>query len=239
LKSFTILYDNNSYQENIKTGWGFSCLIQGTEKTILFDTGGEDLLLLRNMQKLAINPNCVDVIVLSHFHSDHTGGLWSLLKIHPKVTILVPNSFPRDFIDQLIVYGSKVVEVGKAEEVCKDVYSAGELGEWMKEQSLMVETNRGIILLTGCAHPGIVQIVKEVKALTNENILLLIGGFHLKDHSQVEIEGIIDHLNDLGVQYISPTHCTGEFARNLFKERFANNYLEVGAGKRIILEELY
>jgi 7,8-dihydropterin-6-yl-methyl-4-(beta-D-ribofuranosyl)aminobenzene 5'-phosphate synthase len=235
---FTIIYDNTSYQENIKSGWGFSCLIQGPEKTILFDTGGEDLLLMRNLQKLTIDPKIVDIIFLSHIHKDHTGGLKNFLDINSDVTVYLLQSFPRKFTDQIKKYGAKVVEVRGLMDVCKDVYTTGELGGSIKEQSLVIKTTRGSIIITGCAHPGIVHIVKEVTTITQENVFLLFGGFHLRDYSQNEIEQISDQLKKMGVQYIGPTHCTGELARCVFKEQFSENYIELGAGKRIILEEL-
>ena len=71
-----------------------------------------------------------------------------------------------------------------------------------------------------------------------DNIFLLIGGFHLRDNSQIEIEQIVDQLKNIGVQYIGPTHCTGEVAQKVFKGRFSENHIELGAGKRIILAEL-
>jgi 7,8-dihydropterin-6-yl-methyl-4-(beta-D-ribofuranosyl)aminobenzene 5'-phosphate synthase len=234
----TIIYDNTSYQENIKSGWGFSCLIQGPEKTILFDTGGEDLLLMRNLKKLAIDPKIVDIIFLSHIHKDHTGGLTHFLDINPDVNIYLPQSFPKIFIDQINKTGAKVVEVHGVMDVCNDVYTTGELGQSIKEQSLVVKTTRGNILITGCAHPGIVRIVEEVTTKAKETIFLLFGGFHLRDYSQNEIEQISDQLKNMGVQYIGPTHCTGELARGVFKDQFSKNYIELGAGKRIILDDL-
>lgn len=234
----TIIYDNTSYQENIKSGWGFSCLIQGPEKTILFDTGGEDLLLMRNLKKLEIDPKIVDIIFLSHIHKDHTGGLTHFLDLNPDVTIFLPQSFPKSFTDQIDKYGAQVIEVHGVMDICNDVYTTGELGESIKEQSLVIKTTRGSIIITGCAHPGIVHIVKEVTTITQENVFLLFGGFHLRDYSQNEIEQISDQLKKMGVQHIGPTHCTGELARGVFKDQFSKNYIELGAGKQIILEEL-
>ncbi len=73
--SIIITYDNNRYQEGLTSAWGFSCFIRGTEQTILFDTGGNGALLLANMKRLRIDPQEIDVVVLSHIHGDHVGGL--------------------------------------------------------------------------------------------------------------------------------------------------------------------
>ena len=69
--TFTIVYDNRSGSKGLESAWGFSCLVKGLDVTILFDTGGDSPTLLRNMAKLGIAPESVDVIVLSHAHMDH------------------------------------------------------------------------------------------------------------------------------------------------------------------------
>ena len=70
-----VTYDNNPYDERLKTAWGFSCLVRFGGKSILFDTGGDSPRLLYNMSQLKIDPKEVDVVVLSHIHGDHVGGL--------------------------------------------------------------------------------------------------------------------------------------------------------------------
>lgn len=92
--TITIVYDNNRYDERLETAWGFSCLVEGLEKTILFDTGGDSAMLLRNMSKLRIDPQSVDVIVISHIHCDHLGGLSGLLEENNNVTVYLPQSLP-------------------------------------------------------------------------------------------------------------------------------------------------
>ena len=83
--SITVVYDNNPHKQGLQTEWGFSAYITGPEKTILFDTGGSSVLL-DNMEKLQIEPNSIDTVVLSHIHADHTGGLSSFLEKNCNVT---------------------------------------------------------------------------------------------------------------------------------------------------------
>lgn len=235
--NITIVCDNNPYKEGLETKWGFSCLIAGPEKTILFDTGPGSSLLV-NMEKMAIEPSGIDAVVLSHIHPDHTGGLESFLENNSDVTIYLPGSFPIKFKDNVRGYGAKVVEVEKAIEICKNVYSGGQYGKLIKEQSLIIHTKRGLIVITGCAHPGIVKMVSAAKDIINNDMLLVMGGFHLEWASKGKIEKIISAFKQLHVRYVGPCHCTGEKARSLFEEYFGRNYIHVGAGKEIFMADL-
>ena len=158
--AITILYDNNEYDERLATAWGFSCLVEGLDETILFDTGGDGALLLSNMGTLAVDPEDVDDVVISHVHGDHVDGLSGFLRENQEVTVYLPQSFPASIKGSTRDAGADVVEVHGPVEICARVSSTGELGSWIKEQSLMIETSQGLVVITGCAHPGIVDIVR-------------------------------------------------------------------------------
>lgn len=234
----TVIYDNNPYKEGLETAWGFSCLISGAEKTILFDTGGNGSILLGNMQKLAIEPNTIDLVVLSHIHGDHTGGFDSFLEKNSKVTVYLPKSFPTKFKDKVTNCGAKIVEVEQPLKICENVYSTGQLGRLIKEQSIIVQTDKGLIIITGCAHPGIVKILNAAKDLLKDDILLAMGGFHLEWATKGKIKKIISAFKQLNVRYIGPCHCTGHKARILFEKHFGKNYIKVGAGKIVTAADL-
>jgi len=233
----TVAYDNNPYKQGLETDWGFAAFITGTEKAILFDTGG-GRLLLDNMQKLAIEPDSIDVVVLSHIHSDHTGGLDSFLEKNPNVTVYLPVSFPKKFKDNARDRGAKIVKVKESLQICENVYSTGQLGRLIKEQSLIIRTDKGLVVITGCAHPGIVNIVNTAKTLMKDDILLVMGGFHLEWASKGRIEKIISAFKQLGVRCVGPCHCSGHKARNLFEKHFGSSYINIGAGKVITLADL-
>ena len=236
--SITVSYDNNPYKERLTTAWGFSCVIRGIEKTILFDTGGDSSILLTNMEKLGINPKEIDLVVLSHIHGDHVGGLPSFLEKNPEVVVYLPKSFPKGFKDGVKEYGAKIVEVQGPLKICQGVYSTGELGTWIKEQSLIIHTEKGLVVITGCAHPGIVKIVDKAKDLLKDDVLLVMGGFHLGGESKSEIENIIYSFRKLGVSYVGPCHCSGDAARQLFKEEYGENFMNVGVGRVITMNDL-
>lgn len=236
--NIVIVYDNNPYKEGLKAAWGFSCLIKGTDKTILFDTGGDGSILLANMDKLNINPNDIDMVVLSHIHSDHVGGLLSLIEKNENITVYMPNSFPVNLKKRVKALGTKVIDVSVPVQICENIHSTGELGTHIKEQSLIVRTPKGLILISGCAHPGIVNIIKEIKKLYEDNVLLVMGGFHLYGEGKYKIESIISSFKKLQVLYVAPCHCSGETARELFEKAYQQNFIDAGVGKVIALGDL-
>jgi len=237
--SITVTYDNNPCEQGLETAWGFSAFITGTQKTILFDTGPPTAnSLLDNMQKLAIEPDRIDVIVLSHIHRDHTGGLGSFLEKNPNVTVYLPSVFPKNFKDNVRDHGARLIEVEESMQICENVYSTGRLGRLIKEQSLIIRTDNGLIIITGCAHPGIVKIVNTAKDLMKDNILLVMGGFHLEWATKGRIEKIISAFKRLGVRCVGPCHCSGHKAKSLFEKHFGSSYINIGAGKVITLADL-
>jgi len=236
--SIIVSYDNNPYKERLTTAWGFSCVIKGTEKTILFDTGGDGTILLANMEELGISPKEIDLVVLSHIHGDHVGGLPGFLEKNPEVVGYLPKSFPKAFKDKVKEYGGKIVEVQESLKICQEVYSTGELGTWIKEQSLIIYTKKGLIVITGCAHPGIVKIVDKAKDLVKGDVLLVMGGFHLGGENKGEIENIISSFRKLGVSYVGPCHCSGDAARQLFKGEYGENFINIGVGRVVTMNDL-
>lgn len=234
----TVIYDNRLWKEGLEPAWGFACLIEGLDKKILFDTGGDGKILLSNMKKLGIDPKQIETVVLSHEHGDHVGGLASFLSANPNVTVYVLRSFPPSIKNEAKGHGAEVVEVAGPAKISEHVLSTGEMGTMIKEQSLVIPTDRGLIVITGCAHPGVVKIVEKAKELTNQEVLLVMGGFHLLGHSDAQIKRIISEFSELGVRYAGPCHCSGDRAIELFAQHYKDRFLRLGVGRTITLEDL-
>ena len=237
--TITVVYDNNPYRMDLGTPTGvFPAFCKGPEKTILFDTGGDGTLLLGNMRTLGISPSEIDLVVLSHIHGDHVGGLFRFLRENSKVTVLLPKSFPEEFKDKIRALKTTVVEISEAARICPDVYSTGELGTFLEEQALVADTDGGLIIITGCAHPGIVHVVEKAKYMISKDVLLVLGGFHLQGACQSEIERIASRLKALDVGYVGPCHCSGDLARALFQKAWGRSFLAVGAGRVITVQDM-
>jgi len=231
-----VIFDNVCYSEQLKTAWGFSCIIEGISQVVLFDTGSDGDILLSNMKKMGIDPKDVKVVFLSHIHGDHTGGLSVFLETNPSVVVYLPASFPSSFKDSIMGLGSQFKTLEKPEKLFGQVYTSGELGSRIKEQSLIIDTPKGLVIVTGCAHPGIVQIVSQAKNWLQKKVYLLVGGFHLGGQSQKELQRIADELKKLGVEKVAPSHCTGDAARKLFRNMWGQNFVESGLGTIIELQ---
>ncbi|MDK2897355.1 MAG: 7,8-dihydropterin-6-yl-methyl-4-(beta-D-ribofuranosyl)aminobenzene 5-phosphate synthase [Candidatus Atribacteria bacterium] len=229
----TVIYDNYPLVEGLKTEWGFSCLIKGLEKTILFDTGGRGDLLLENMKKLNINPQGIDIVFISHDHWDHTGGLATFLQENSEVEVFLLDSFSSALKDEVTRRGADLREVKGPTAVCSRVYSTGTLGTAIKEQSLVIEAEQGLVVITGCAHPGVVNIIRSVKARYHQDIYLVMGGFHLLDLPLGELQKVAKQLRGLGVKMVGPSHCSGDLCREWFAQEYGQDLVEIGVGKTI------
>jgi len=192
----TIVYDNDA-NAGLKSGWGFSCLVEAEEK-ILFDTGDSGENLIYNLWQLNIPPETIDAVAISHNHWDHNGGLKDFLKLNKNAEVFHPNSF------------------SKLTEISPSVYSTGVLGKLIKEQSLVVNTQKGNTVITGCAHPGLAKIIE--KAMQLGKIYAVLGGFH--GFSKFE------KLQD--IELIAPCHCTQH--TNQIKQKYPAQFREIKAG---------
>ncbi|MEA1890244.1 MAG: MBL fold metallo-hydrolase [Pseudomonadota bacterium] len=232
-----VVFNNVPYKAGLETGWGFSCLIEGLDKTFLFDTGGNGDIFLVNMQRLGLDPQRVDAVVLSHIHADHTGGLHVFLEKNPNVTVYMPESFPASFQQEIIDLGAAIETVSGPQRLMDSVYSTGEMGGAIKEQALIVDTRQGLIVITGCAHPNVAKMAEQAQSYLGKNIYLLTGGFHLRGRSDAEISVIIKRLKALGVRKVAPSHCTGDKAIALFREAWGDDFVEGGLGAIIELPQ--
>ena len=121
-----VLYDNYPFQEGLKTDHGFSCLIKGTEKTVLFDTGADAETLFYNLAALKIEPADVDLVVISHIHGDPMGG--SYLPGQEGDARYSCRRQPPGMVKDIEAAKGKVVPVKDPLSVCEGVFSTGTVG---------------------------------------------------------------------------------------------------------------
>lgn len=238
-----IVFDNYAFksallqqtpQTHLMTLWGFSCYIETSETTLLFDTGSNGRVLLENIKYLNKDINKINTLFLSHHHWDHIGGLDSVIELNPDIDIIAPSSLSKLYIKDLQSMVNKVSVIDKnSVSVCDSMYSTGIMGEDIEEHSLIIDTSEGLIVITGCAHSGIVEIAQQSQQLFKKKILLLMGGFHLMDAEDEHINQVISQLKKMDITYVFPTHCTGDRAKELFKKAYRSYYIEGGLGRII------
>jgi 7,8-dihydropterin-6-yl-methyl-4-(beta-D-ribofuranosyl)aminobenzene 5'-phosphate synthase len=205
----TIVYDNEVKRAGLRAGWGFSAFIESQEvPPVLFDTGADSPTLLHNMEELNIDPTSIETIVISHAHGDHTGGLSEILKINGRAHLFLPGSF------RGTLPGRKVTIVKDAMEIGADIFSTGELEAI--EQSLALKTDKGIFVVTGCAHPAMKSILSAASKFGK--VYGIAGGFH----------GFHDFKLFESLSLIYPCHCTP--CKRQILDLFPGKALECGAG---------
>ncbi len=231
-----ILYDNYVHTEGFEADWGYSVLIEGLEKTILFDTGTKPEVFDSNFKRAGVDAGEIDYLVFSHEHNDHTGGVTAFIKMKTGIPAIVPHSFTGKFKTGLEELGLEPLLVNGHARICKDLYTSGEFDYKIPEQSLVLDTRKGLVVMTACSHPGINEMLKKIKSDFSKNIYMVFGGFHLNQKSDKEMESIINEMRNLGIVKCGATHCTGDRQIQLFKEAFGDNYFELGVGNVIRIE---
>lgn len=215
----TVIYDNVTNQD-LAGSWGFAVLVETNHEAILFDTGWDGTLLLKNMKSLNIDPKNIKKLVLSHQHWDHIGGLPEILQTNPGLKVYVPASFSKNLKTE-IGKRATLIEVKESVEISQGVWSTGELGDEIKEQALILDTGNGCYMLTGCAHPGLAII------MDNANVYGSIKGIFGGLHDSKEFERLT------GLKIIAVGHCTVH--KEKIKELFPLEFIEVKVGLRMDL----
>jgi 7,8-dihydropterin-6-yl-methyl-4-(beta-D-ribofuranosyl)aminobenzene 5'-phosphate synthase len=233
--TITVIYDNFASIEGVKEDWGYSIVIDGLEKKILFDTGTKPEIFESNFRKLGIDDAKIDVLVLSHEHGDHTGGILSFVKMKTGIPLIIPHSFTSSFTTQMSGLGLKPVLVDAPSIICDHLFTSGEFDYPIAEQALVLDTKKGLVVMTGCSHPGIVEMLKIIKEDFNKNIYMVFGGFHLMEKTDKDMEKIIAGMKSLGVVKCGATHCTGDKQITMFEKAFGNDYFKLGVGNKIVI----
>jgi 7,8-dihydropterin-6-yl-methyl-4-(beta-D-ribofuranosyl)aminobenzene 5'-phosphate synthase len=241
--------------------WGYSAFVRYNDLTILFDGGTSARVLEHNARTYGVDLREVDFAVLSHSHADHTAGLDYLLEVNPSVRLYVPQDGylgydvqeEREYRPGYRYETDNMEFVGANREIEEGVHlaftrsphigyfhrypphQAEPLLTGLPELSLALETENGeLVLISGCSHSGIEEIVKEAKRATGADVALVTGGFHLGPYSTDYITQLANTMKDeLEVRWAAPTHCTGDEGVAIFEEVYGDYCVKAGLGTRI------
>ncbi|MFC2168643.1 MBL fold metallo-hydrolase [Acidobacteriota bacterium] len=244
---YTILYNNTSINDSIIADHGFSCLIESGDFSLLFDVGRKSDKFIANASKLDMNLSKINHVFISHIHDDHMGGIFDILAKCNKPALYMPFSYPempgeplgekadRDFktmLEKLNPFVSQIIQNKEPDQIDDKFFTTGIIEEQTYEHGLIVPTSEGLVIITGCAHPGILEIVKRAKDLMKQNIYFVMGGFHLISTDTPQVQDVAQELRKL-TKYIGPCHCTGEEAQGILKDIFMEDYIDLQAGMKL------
>ncbi|MDD9301326.1 MAG: MBL fold metallo-hydrolase [Desulfobacter sp.] len=248
----TVLVDNNTLIDRYFTAEpGLSLLIEEKDKTLLFDTGYSDLFL-KNAGKMGKDLSCLDHLVISHSHLDHTWGLFHYIQYLTELAIENraykrpvltghPDMFTSVSMDGIPELGS-LVSKKKAEchmelrlirePVClfpgltflgqiprkNDFEGKTTIGvkqdtggpdHILDDSALVYESDQGLVIIAGCAHSGICNTIAHAQNICNQTrVADVIGGFHLLDPPQSQLDPTLAFFKDLAPAAVHACHCT-------------------------------
>ena len=231
-----MLYNNTGKSEASKPAWGLSVWIEHEAHAILFDVGGDPSVLEENISASGINMDKLNSVVISHKHWDHKNGLGLVLGKAgnmPDVYVVKDDldAFRKDYSK------AKLKSVDATQQIHPDIWVSGQLKAYdMYEQSLIITQDDALVLLTGCSHSGIVDMVKSVKQdFPGKSVELVAGGYHLGGHSKDEVLQISNSLKELEVSRIAPSHCTGDIAIDIFRKEWGENFVSFNLGDEFLV----
>ena len=248
-----IICDDNVKFSNYISDFGFSCVIAYNGEMILFDTGSAGNKLLNNLKASEINPLEITNVFISHNHSDHIGGLKEFMDINNNVNVYMSKEKTQNTVGKgveifnealksCLKHNKILIEQDYFYKIAENIYSTGFIetsinNRLIKEQSLVIETENGLVVITGCSHQGLIEITKRVKKRFNKPIYMILGGFHLMANSKGDerIISILNELKRLEVKKCCPIHCTDLTVREMFKEYFKTDFVEASAGETVKL----
>ena len=269
----TVLIDDEA-PPGLQGSHGLACYVKVGEAEVLFDAGPSSAVV-DNAARLGVKLSNVGVVVLSHGHYDHTGGLLDALrKAGRRVPIVVdPAAFEVKLaykpwltyigvpftLGQLAEAGGVPVLTTKPTPLGEGVTVTGRIerrldepsnkglyvvrdgglvaDEVLDDRALVVQVGGRAVVLTGCAHAGVVNVVEEAYRLTKAgSIALLAGGFHLFNATSRKAAEVARRLERMNVEKVAPCHCTGQRGLTELRKVFEDRCTPLRSGSKVVVE---
>ena len=271
----TTLVENTSVSKDYKSKHGLSLHIKTNSNNILFDVGPDDTFI-KNAEKLGVDISKVEILIISHGHNDHGGGLKTFLENNSIAKIYISkfafeNYYAKIFkickvyigldkkmkssdriiltdsyfkIDDGISLVSNVQGTELRPSSNKMLCVVNDNGcvedNFNHEQSLILDNEGETILISGCSHTGVLNILKESEELIGKRVDKIIGGLHLFNPVNKKSESK-EFINCLANQLLSKEvgeytcHCTGTEPFKQLKEIMGDKIDKLAVGSIITL----
>lgn len=269
------LVENTSHKKELKAEHGLSIYIETEKHKILFDAGAS-AAFAENAAKMEIDLSIVEIMVLSHGHYDHGGGLGTFLDANSSAKVYIHNKAFGEFysnkpngekryigLDKTLIPNSRFVfteghtELDRELELFSSVTGTRSLpsgntdlliktdegykrDDFAHEQNLIIHEKGKTVLLAGCAHNGIVNILEHFRLQEGCYPDAVIGGFHLYNRASdtneppAIVAEIGRYLLGTGAQYYT-CHCTGTRSYDQLKTIMGAKIDYLSSGSQIII----
>ena len=227
---------DNFPSPGFRDAWGVGYFVETSDSAFAFDAGPEPEVLKHNAERMGLDYSKASFAVLSHEHGDHAGGLPYIAEAaNEGLKTYLPASADPSTVRWLRSLGLRPIGVKETIEVAQGVYVLRELKgpPWEVAVAVKVE-KKGIVILTGCSHPGVERFAEEAIKALSDSLDLVIGGLHLKWSSSNKARITARRLLELGLKRLYPIHCTGDRARDIIKREFPELYRDGHVG--LVLE---
>ncbi|MDK0673646.1 MBL fold metallo-hydrolase [Clostridium perfringens] len=266
----TTLVENTKISDEYENKHGLSFHIETEKHNILFDLGPKNTFLT-NAKKLNINLEEVDIVVISHGHNDHGGGLEEFLKINNKAKVYIHKDAFNEYysmagifkkyigLDKELKKNSRIIltegdmkiddelylfsvvenrhKVSKFNKVLyKRVDGMYLEDDFVHEQSLIITEDNKNVLMGGCAHNDIRNIIDKAEVIIGKDLDYVISGFHIFNpstgisESDLFINTLGDNLNKRNTKFYT-CHCTGMRAFKMLEEKLQDKIEYISTGQ--------
>lgn len=243
----TVLIENETSSEKLCCEHGLSLYLRYGEYNILLDAG-QTGSFTRNTAALNCPLEGLHAAVLSHGHYDHADGFLPLfdtnkaIKVYARPAVLEPQYSGSRYIglkaDLIEHYADRFDLSDEQREILPGVWLVPDAVE--HEQSLVVETAKGLVVMNSCCHAGGDNIVADIlQRFPGQKVHALIGGLHLMGPQGIttlgkqpeEVRALAHRLMDeLDVTYVYTGHCTGAPACKLLQEISTDTFRMIHTG---------
>jgi 7,8-dihydropterin-6-yl-methyl-4-(beta-D-ribofuranosyl)aminobenzene 5'-phosphate synthase len=223
---------------------GFATLVECNEHIYLVDTTGSWDVLQKALQVNGYDPEEIDGLFITHEHFDHLGGAVEFLKIRPGIDVWLPFTFSDAAKERLKEVADNVHEVASHRilPVIPGLAAAMMPGEFMLNINgeLFLAANiheKGLVLIIGCAHPGIDEMIDYARIRFKAPLFGIFGGFHISPFHQwnEEQDKLIEAIVDAELSFVAGNHCTGRLAVAKLNELLPDSFYPAEAGEVIVL----